>query len=96
MAGWQPVQGRHEVGMQQRPGQRRHRRVGGDEGVCAFEHRLLRHCAACRIVAAKQGSQMPPEPFMRQSRLRNHGLGAPPFYFVENLERRHFTLNCRI
>ena len=44
--------------------------------MCAFEHRLLQHGADRRIVAAKQGAQMPPEPFMRKSRLRNYSLGA--------------------
>ena len=76
MVVWQPIQGQNKVGMQQRAGQRRHRRVGGDERVRAFEHRLLQHCADGRIVAAKQGAQVPPEPFMRESRLRNDGLSA--------------------
>jgi hypothetical protein len=57
--------------------------------VRAFEHWLLKHCAFRWIVAAKQGAQMPPEPIVRESRLRNHRLGAPPFYFVQNFERCH-------
>ena len=81
--------------MQERTGQRRHRRVGGDERVRAFEHRLLKHRADRRIVAAKQGAQMPPQPLMRESRLRNHRLGAPPFYFIQNFKRCHVTLNRR-
>ena len=39
---------------------------------------------------------MPPEPLMRKSRLRDHRLGAPLSYFVQNLERCHVTLNRRI
>jgi hypothetical protein len=82
--------------MQPRTRQCRHGRVGGDEGVRTFEHRLLQHGTYRRIVSAKQGAQMPPEPFMCKSRLRNHSLGAPPFYFVENLKRCHVRLNRRI
>jgi hypothetical protein len=75
--------------MQERTGQRRHRRVGGEERVRAFEHWRLKHCAVPWIVAGKHGAQMPAQPFVRESRLRNYRLGAPPLYFVQNFERCH-------
>ena len=68
--------------MQKRTRQRCHRRIGGDERVRAFEHRLLQHRADPWIIAAKQGAQMPPKPLMRGSRLRNNSLGTPLLYFI--------------
>ena len=82
--------------MQQRASQRRHRRVGCDEGVCAFEHRLLKQWRQSRDHRHQAGRANAAGAPHAPARLRNHSLGGPPFYLIQNVKRCHVTLNRRI
>ncbi|WP_287373509.1 hypothetical protein [Mesorhizobium sp.] len=92
----QAVQGRHQIGMQQRARQRRHRLVGRHERVCAFEHRLLQQGAGRRIIPAEQLAQISPEPFVREPGLGNDRLGGASFHFAENVKGCHVTQSRKI